>query len=64
MTEQTLAAEILRLQKLDLDEDVRRLVDEAAELQTEGRFLEAEALIENADARARHAQAVAGSMTA
>lgn len=64
MTEQTLAAEILRLQKLDLDEDVRRLVDEAAELQIEGRFLEAEALIENADARARHAQAVAGSMTA
>ena len=64
MTEQTLAAETLRLQKLDLHEDVRRLVDEAAELQTEGRFLEAEALIENADARARHAQAAAGSMTA
>jgi hypothetical protein len=64
MTEQTLAAETLRLQKLDLHEDVRRLVDEAAELQTEGRFLEAEALIENADARARRAQAVAGSMTA
>ena len=64
MTEQTLAAETLRLQKLDLHEDVRRLVDEAAELQTEGRFLEAEALIENADARARRAQTAAGSMTA
>jgi len=64
MTEQTLAAEILRLQKLDLDEDVRRLVEEAAELQIEGRVLEAEALVENADARARRAQAVAGSITA
>ncbi len=64
MTEQTLAAEILRLQKLDLDEDVRRLVEEAAELQIEGRVLEAEALVENAGARARRAQAVADSMTA
>ncbi len=64
MTEQTLDAEILRLQKLELNKDVRRLVEEAAELQAEGRFLEAQALVENADARARHAQAVAGSMTA
>jgi len=64
MTEQTLTAEIVRLQKLDLDEHLRQSVEEAADLLAEGRVLEAEALIENADARARQAQIVAGSVNA
>lgn len=53
MTEQALADEIIRLQKLDLDHTIRATVDEAAQLLSDGRSLEAEALIENADARFR-----------
>ena len=53
MTEHTLWAEIARLQRLKLDPSLWKSVDEAAELLTEGRFLEAQALVENAEARVR-----------
>ena len=63
MTEHTLAAEIVRLQKLDLDDRLRGSIEEAAELLAEGRYMEAEALVQNADARVRHAGGtVAGSV--
>ena len=63
MTEHTLAAEIFRLQKLDLDDRLRGSIEEAAELLAEGRYMEAEALVQNADARVRHAGGtVAGSV--
>ncbi len=53
MTEHTLWAEIARLQRMQLDPSLWKSVEEAAELLTEGRFLEAQALVENAEARAR-----------
>ena len=64
MTEHTLAAEIVRLQKLDLDDDhLRGSIEEAAELLAEGRYMEAEALVQNADARVRYAgRRAAGSI--
>jgi hypothetical protein len=63
MTEHTLAAEIVRLQKLDLNDQLRGKIEEAAELLAEGRYMEAEALVQNADARVRHAgRTVAGSV--
>jgi hypothetical protein len=63
MTEHTLATEIIRLQKLNLDDHLRGSIEEAAELLAEGRHMEAEALVQNADARVRHAgRTVAGSV--
>jgi len=55
MTETTLWTEIIRLQKLELDSSLRESVEEAANLLTQGQYLEAEALIQNADARVRQA---------
>ena len=59
MTEQTLWAEIARLQRRKLDLSLWKSVEEAAELFTKGRFQEAQALVENADARARLAETAA-----
>ena len=59
MTEHALWAEIARLQRLQLDPGLWKSVEEAAELLTNGHFLEAQALVENAEARARMAAPVA-----
>lgn len=53
MNEDNLAGEIIRLQKLDLDSILREKLEEAARLMAEGNYLEAEALVQNADARIR-----------
>jgi xanthine/CO dehydrogenase XdhC/CoxF family maturation factor len=49
--ERTLAAEVVRLLKLNPDEVVRRSVEEAARLLSEGHYSEAESLLQNAAAR-------------
>ena len=59
MTEHTLWGEIVRLQRMQLDPSLWKSVEEAAELLTEGRFIEAQALVENAEARARLAATAA-----
>lgn len=53
MNEDSLAGEIIRLQKLELDPILREKLEEAARLMADGNFLEAEALVQNADARIR-----------
>lgn len=53
MNEDNLTGEIIRLQKLDLDSILREKLEEAARLMAEGNYLEAEALVQNADARIR-----------
>ena len=56
MNEDSLAGEIIRLQKLDLDANLRAKLEEAARLMAEGNHLEAEALVQNADARIRQSR--------
>lgn len=56
MNEDNLAGEIIRLQKLDLDPNLREKLEEAARLMAEGNHLEAEALVQNADARIRQSR--------
>lgn len=56
MNEDSLAGEIIRLQKLNLDPNLREKLDEAARLMAEGNHLEAEALVQNADARIRQSR--------
>ena len=53
MAEHALAAEVVRLQKLNLDEVLRRSVEEAEQLLNAGHSLEAEALLQNTAARMR-----------
>ncbi len=50
----SLADTILRLQKLPLDPSLRDKVEEAWDLLTSGRQIEAEALAQNIEARVRH----------
>ena len=50
----SLADSILRLQKLPLDPSLRDKVEEAWDLLTSGRQIEAEALAQNIEARVRH----------
>jgi hypothetical protein len=45
------ADEIIRLGKLDLSPELRELLEEAARLLAEGSLLEAEALLQNLEAR-------------
>ena len=47
---------IIRLQKLDLDQRLRATIEEAWDLLSDGHQLEAEALVENVDARVRQTQ--------
>ena len=54
MTERELSEQIIRLQKLNLDLGLRAIVEEAAQLLTVGRALEAEALLQNVEARFYH----------
>lgn len=56
MNEDNLAGEIIRLQKLDLDPILREKLEEAARLMAEGNNLEAEALVQNAEARIRQSR--------
>jgi hypothetical protein len=51
--ERSLAAEVARLQKLSLDETLSQSVEEAERLVNTGHYQEAEALLQNADARSR-----------
>lgn len=53
MDENTLWTEIIRLRKLELGAGLRDIVEEAANLLMEGRHMEAEALVQNAEARVR-----------
>jgi hypothetical protein len=55
MTESTLWTAIIQLQKLELDSGLRKSVEEAANLLTQGQHIEAEALVQNAEARVRRA---------
>ncbi|MDA1311902.1 MAG: hypothetical protein O2968_01080 [Acidobacteria bacterium] len=55
MTESTLWTAIIQLQKLEMDSSLRESVEEAANLLTQGQHIEAEALVQNAQARARRA---------
>jgi hypothetical protein len=64
MTEQTLWTEIVRLQKMRLDTSLQESVEEAAQLLADGHHLEAEALVENAEARARLSRESAEPVTA
>jgi ABC-type Fe3+-hydroxamate transport system substrate-binding protein len=64
MGERALTTEIIRLQRLDLDEKLRQSVEEAAQLLADGRYSEAEALLQNTDARVRQARAVTGVLPA
>ena len=52
----SLADAIIRLQKLDLDQSLRATIEEAWDLLSDGHQLEAEALVENVDARVRQTQ--------
>lgn len=63
MNEDSLAGEIIRLQKLDLDPNLREKLEEAARLMAEGNHLEAEALVQNADARIRQSRDRAAAAT-
>jgi hypothetical protein len=56
LVERSLSAEVVRLQKLSLDEALSRSVEEAEQLLSAGRYDEAEALLQNADARLRRSQ--------
>jgi hypothetical protein len=49
-TERNLEERIFQLQRLDLDARLRQIVDEASHLCGEGRYIEAAALVEKADA--------------
>jgi hypothetical protein len=51
--ERSLSAEVVRLQKLSLDEALSQSVEEAERLVNTGHYQEAEALLQNADARSR-----------
>jgi hypothetical protein len=53
MNENTLWTEIIRLRKLELGASLRDIVEEAANLLVDGRHIEAEALVQNAEARVR-----------
>ena len=53
MNENTLWTEIIRLRKLELGASLRDIVEEAANLLMDGRHMEAEALVQNAEARVR-----------
>ena len=55
-TDRCLADAIIRLQKLDLDQRLRATIEEAWDLLSDGHQLEAEALVENVDARVRQTQ--------
>ena len=55
-TDRSLTDAIIRLQKLDLDQRLRATIEEAWNLLSDGHQLEAEALVENVDARVRHTQ--------
>jgi len=55
-TDCSLADAIIRLQKLDLDQRLRVTVEEAWNLLSDGHQLEAEALVENVNARVRQTQ--------
>jgi len=57
IVERSLSAEVVRLRKLHLDETLSRSVEEAERLVNIGRYCEAEALLQNADARLRHREA-------
>ena len=53
IAESSLWADVSRLQKLQLDEALSISVEEAERLVNAGRYQEAEALLQNADARVR-----------
>ena len=53
--ERSLSAEVARLQKLSLDETLSQSVEEAERLVSTGHYHEAEALLQNTDARVRRA---------
>ncbi len=55
-TDRSLADAIIRLRKFDLDQRLRATIEEAWDLLSDGHQLEAEALIENVDARVRQTQ--------
>ncbi len=55
MTENRLWTAIIQLQKLELDTGLRENVEEAANLLAQGQHLEAEALVQNTEARVRQA---------
>ncbi len=63
IVERSLSAEVVRLQKLRLDEALSRSVEEAERLMNIGRYCEAEALLQNADARLRHRETAGPSNT-
>lgn len=63
IAERSLSAEVVRLQKMHLDEALSRSVEEAERLVNIGRYCEAEALLQNADARLRHREAARPSNT-
>jgi hypothetical protein len=63
IVERSLSAEVVRLQKLRLDEALSRSVEEAERLLNIGRYCEAEALLQNADARIRHRETAGLSNT-
>ncbi len=56
MTNPSLLDEIIRLRKLHLDTSLSSIVEEAAQLLARERRIEAEALIENVNARIRCTQ--------
>lgn len=60
MNENTLWTAIIRLRKLELGAGLRDSVEEAANLLVDGRHMEAEALVQNAEARVRVYDARAG----
>lgn len=62
MNENTLWTEIIRLRKLELGASLRDIVEEAANLLIEGRHIEAEALVQNAEARVRVHDEPAGAV--
>ena len=60
MNENALWTEIIRLRKLEIGAGLRDSVEEAANLLVDGRHIEAEALVQNAEARVRVHDARAG----
>ena len=56
LADRSLAGAIIRLRKLDLDQRLRATIEEAWDLLSDGHLLEAEALVENVDARVRQTQ--------
>ena len=62
-TERSLSAEVARLRRLRLDEALSRSVEEAERLLSSGHYCEAEALLQNADARLRRKETGGSSDT-